>query len=292
MIEIKGVRKSYGKNVALDGITLKINDGDIFGLVGINGAGKSTLLRVMAGVFKSDSGSVFYDGQSVYDNAIIKKDLFFLPDDPYYSPLATGNDLKDLYAAFYNLDEERFNDQIRNYKLDPTKKVSHFSKGMRRQLFVSLAIACRPKYLLLDEAFDGLDPKARLAFKRSIIDLQSECNTTVIISSHSLRELEEFCSSFGILDNKRFSFGGNISEEVEKIHKYQAVFKKTITEGDLADIKTMFFTRTGQVISFIAEGDVDKIREVVEIFEPLLFEEVPIDFEELFIYKTGGIKDE
>ena len=292
MIEIRRVRKSYDKYLALDTVSLKINDGEIFGLVGINGAGKSTLLRIMAGVFNSDEGSVLYDGAPVYDNPKAKKEIFFLPDDPYFSALTTGKELFELYATFYDMDRSKFEDLTSGYKLDLNKKVSSFSKGMRRQLFISLAIASHPKYLLLDEAFDGLDPKSRLQFKRAIIELQEECNTTVVISSHSLRELEEFCDTFGIIDNKRMSFGGNVSEEVEKIHKYQAVFSKTITEGDLSDIRIISFSRVGQVVNFVADGDPEEVKKKVERFEPILFEEISVDFEELFIYKTGGTKYE
>ena len=292
MIELRGIEKFFGKHQVLGGIDLTIKTGEIFGLVGINGAGKSTLLRIMAGVFAADTGHVYFDGDDVFENENVKKDIFFLPDDPYYSPFTSGNDLRELYKAFYNFDNERFNSCIKNYRLDLKKRISTFSKGMRRQLFISLALACRPRYLFLDEAFDGLDPKARLQFKRAIIDLQEECKTTVVISSHSLRELEDFCNTFGIIDNKRMNFGGRIDEEVEKIHKYQVVFREGFGEVVLKGLNVLTHSQTGRVVNFVASGEVEDVKAKVMKHDPILFEEIPIDFEELFILKTGDPRNE
>ena len=191
MIEVKGLKKGYDKKAVLVDMNLRVQSGAVFGLVGINGAGKSTLLRTLAGVLKADAGEVLFDGEKVYENVAVKREIFFLPDDPYYDTNVTAEGLADLYRAFYEFDEAVFDGFVTEFSLEKNKPIRNFSKGMKRQVFVALALACRPKYLLLDEAFDGLDPLARLIFKRGLIELVEEKGSTVVISSHSLRELED-----------------------------------------------------------------------------------------------------
>ena len=180
MIEIKNLSKSYGDKLVLKNLSIKIEDGKIFGLVGINGAGKSTLLRLISGIFEANTGSILVDGEEIYDNENKKKDIFFLPDEPYYGINTTPLNLIDLYQEFYDFNKQEYLNYLEIFKLPLNKKMHTFSKGMKRQVFVSLALAIKPKYLLLDEAFDGLDPLARLTFKRAIIDLVEEKQTTII----------------------------------------------------------------------------------------------------------------
>ncbi len=205
MIKIENLTKNLGENKVLEGLDLIINDGDIFGLVGINGAGKSTLLRTISGVYEAESGSITYDGKDVFENPEVKKDIFFLSDNPYYPNNSSINNIIDFYKSFYDIDVERFNKIINKFKLDTKKTINNFSKGMKRQLFIALAIAIGPKYLFLDEAFDGLDPLARLIFKRELSELIEEKKITVIISSHSLRELEDICDKYGLLDKGKIN---------------------------------------------------------------------------------------
>ena len=170
MIEIKKLCKSYGDKLVLNNLSITIENGKIFGLVGINGAGKSTLLRLISGIYKADCGDILVDGENVYENENKKKDIFFLPDEPYYGINTTPLNLIDLYQEFYDFNKQEYLNYLEIFKLPLNKKMHTFSKGMKRQVFVSLALAIKPKYLLLDEAFDGLDPLARLTFKRAIID--------------------------------------------------------------------------------------------------------------------------
>ena len=172
MITIKGLRKSYGTKEVLSGVSLTVPDASVFGLVGINGAGKTTLLRMMADVLRPDEGTVEYDGENIAGNAKKRKELFFLPDEPYYTAGTTVEKLVALYKSFYAFDDELFARYEALFSLERRTPIRNFSKGMKRQAFAALALACRPKYLLLDEAFDGLDPLARLELKRGIISLR------------------------------------------------------------------------------------------------------------------------
>lgn len=285
MIEIIGLKKSFKDKEVLDNINLKIEDGKVFGLVGINGAGKSTLLRLLCGVYKADNGSILIDGNEVYENERVKKDIFFLPDEPYYSNNTTPFSLKDIYKVFYNLDEEKYLQYINSFQLPLKKSMNKFSKGMKRQVFISLALAIKPKYLLLDEAFDGLDPLARLTFKRALIDLIDECNSTVIISSHSLRELEDICDSYGLLDNKNILSNGSIDEALTSVHKYQIAFEKEM-EKENFDINFKTFNKDGRIIKVVVKEDYNEFSKLISKYNPLLVDEIPIDFEELFIIEV------
>ena len=199
MISITNLCKSFGPKVVLANLNLQINDGQVLGLVGINGAGKSTLLRTLCGVYKADVGEILVDGKPSYENEQVKKDFFFLPDEPFYDQNSTPASILALYCSQYDVDKDKYHEYLEHFKINPKEKLNKFSKGMKRQTFISLALAIHPKYLVLDEAFDGLDPLARLMFKRELIDMISDYHSTVIISSHSLRELEDICDSFAII---------------------------------------------------------------------------------------------
>ncbi|MCD7729413.1 MAG: ABC transporter ATP-binding protein [Clostridia bacterium] len=281
MIEIDNLCKSYGDKHVLDHINLNVENGSVLGLVGINGAGKSTLLRLTCGVLKADEGNITIDGEDVYENEKIKKNIFFLPDDPYYAPNVAGKDLAALYRQFYSFDGGVFNSYLDTFSLDAKKPIRNFSKGMKRQMYISLALACKPKYLLLDEAFDGLDPLARLEFKRGIIELQEQ-DTTVIIASHSLRELEDICDSFAILDNLKVTSYGKIDGALEKICKLQVVFERDVERQDMP-LDIVNFEKTGRVIKLVARGDRQAIIAAVTAMNPLIIDEIPMDFEDMFI---------
>lgn len=286
MIKITNLSKNFGTKSVLKNLSLEIKEGSILGLVGINGAGKSTFLRLLSGVYKADNGTIMYNDEEVYENEKVKKQIFFLADDPYYTVNTKGIDLFHLYETFYDADEEVFMKYMDLFRLNPHKAINNFSKGMRRQLFIALAISVKPRYLLLDEAFDGLDPLARLAFKRAIIDLNAESKCTVIISSHSLRELEDICDTFGILDKGYIISSGEINEEIEKIHKYQIAFNKEMEENDFSDLDLLSFTKIGRIVKIVVKGESEEIMKKLTDMKPLLIDEIEITFEEFFIYEV------
>lgn len=279
MIEIQGLKKSYGSKLVLDGVHLTVPDGAKFGLVGINGAGKSTLLRLIADVLRPDEGIILLDGESVTGNAKKREELFFLPDDPYYASGTTIAKLIDLYRTFYPFDRALFDKYASAFGLQLLTPIRNFSKGMKRQAFAALALACRPRYLLLDEAFDGLDPLARLELKRGLIE-QEDC--TVLISSHSLRELEDICSGFALLDGGTIADAGDIHDALGKVHKFQFALEKEVRREDIP-FECLSFEAEGRVAKIIVRGEPEYILRMLEALHPLFVEEIAVDFEELFL---------
>lgn len=287
MIEVKGVKKHFGKTEVLKDVSFTVPDGSVFGMVGVNGAGKSTLLRLMAGVLRPDEGKILFDGEPVFENTDVKGGIFFLADEPYYASGTTGRQLAALYKAFYPaFDNNVFESRCALFSLNSAAPIRNFSKGMKRQIFLSLALACRPKYLLLDEAFDGLDPNARLEFKRALIDI-GESGATTVIASHSLRELTDICTDFALIGGGKVKRGGNLEDNLSSVHKFQAAFPREVERGDLP-FPCIRFEREGRVVRFIARGDADAILQALSLLSPLFAEEVPIDFEEFFLVETEG----
>lgn len=299
MIEINNLSFSYGKNNVLRDVRLTIPDACVFGLTGINGSGKSTLLRIMAGVYKPQSGEVRYDGAGVWNNPKIRENIFFLPDDPFYSISTTGRSLYEMYRVFYpEIDRDSFFSGFEGkFKLNLNVPIGKFSKGMKRQLFVVLALSVRPKYLLLDEAFDGLDPLARYKFRQEIFKLVEENESTVIITSHALRELESFCDKYALIDGQTVSSTGDISDKLGSYCKFQLAFLDGIPDDRFAGLPVVSLERSGRFVKIILQGDRDDIAEKLAALKPAVMEEAPLDFEELFIreverngYVTGGNK--
>ena len=283
MIQITDLSFSFGKTRVLENLNLSVPDGCIMGLVGINGAGKSTLLRICSGVYTPNTGEVLYDGKNVLSEKT-RKDIFFLPDDPYYTTHSTGKSLFAMYKVFYpNIDKIKFTEYLRAYSIDEKKPIRNFSKGMRRQLFIALALAAKPKYLLLDEAFDGLDPLSRLTFKKAINETVEENGTTVIISSHSLRELEDFCDCYALIDNKTVASSGEIAESVNRLCKFQLAFTEEKDGSIFGGLPVVSIEKSGRFFRIILEGSAEEMRTELEKRMPAVIDEMPVDFEELFI---------
>ena len=283
MIEINNLSHSLGNKTVLKDINLEIADNTILGIVGINGAGKSTLLRLMAGVYLPDSGSISYDGSSPSD-AETRKDIFFLPDDPYYTAFMTPKDLLDFYKCFHpSIDAETYAKLLGEYKIDKSGKLRNFSKGMRWQVFIALAFAVKPKYLLLDESFDGLDPLSRKIFKDAIIELVEEGRTTVLIASHSLRELEDFCDRFILIDSNVIKSQGDIAEHVGRLCKFELAFTETVKEEAFAGLPIVSLTVKNRFVQIVLEGESGEMRKKLDALKPVVIDEMPLDFEEAFI---------
>lgn len=289
MIKINSIYKCFNDKEVLKDINLTIPDGKVMGLCGINGAGKSTLLRIISGVYLADSGSVTINDEEVYDNEKIKKDMFFLPDEPYYDYNSTPDSIVKIYKAMYDLDLDIYYKNINHFKIPLKKRIIKFSKGMKRQVFISIAFAIRPKYLLLDEAFDGLDPFARLYFKREIVDLVTENNTTVIIASHSLRELEDICDTFAIIDKNKIAASGELFESLDKIHKYQIAFSEKISENDFPKIYKTYH-QDERIVRIVSDISMEELSDKIKDLNPLFIDVLPVNFEEMFntVIEEGG----
>ena len=282
MIEISNLTKSYDGQVVIKNCNAKINDGSINGLVGENGAGKSTLLRLIAGVLKADSGSIKLDGEEIFENPRAKAKIFFLADEPYYGKNAHIKDLTTLYSIFFDsFTKEEFKKNLIRYHVDIDKPLNSFSKGMRRKAYLAAALASHADIILIDEAFDGLDPYSRNEFKKDIIDLiDKNPKTTVIIASHSLRELDDICDSYSLVDN------GQISDEflaAKEMHKVRLAFTDEATV-DVDSLNPLMVKRDGHFLTIVVEASEADIRSFFEPYKPLMMDILPLTIEEAFIY--------
>ena len=286
MLKIRSLTKKYKDKVVLLDMNLDIKNGSVFGLIGPNGSGKSTLLRIMAGISKPDVGCVCINEEKVYDNPDVKKDILLISDDPFYFFNASLKDMKEFYRLWYpNLDESIYEKYRSIFSLDENKPLKNFSKGMKRQSFIVLALAISPKYLFLDEAFDGLDPVMRLTFRRAISKLIEEKEMTVIISSHNLRELEDICDTYGILEDNKIYTSGYIDDAKENIHKIQLAFPNEKTKEDFKELDVLSIHIQSRVVNLVVKGDIIKIKNYLQTMEPLMMEVLKVNLEEIFVYE-------
>lgn len=288
MIEIKTFTKKFGSKVALNAISFHITEGSIFGLVGSNGAGKSTLLRSICGIYRPDGGSILVDGKQPYEHPDVKARICFVPDFPYYMPQASLSTMADLNRRMYpGWDQDFYKRMCEMFKLNPKQKLHNMSKGMQRQAALICALATMPDVLLLDEVFDGLDPVMRQLLKRLISDQVAERNMTVVIASHNLRELEDFCDHVGLIHQGGVIFEQELDALKLGIHKVQAVFQPPMDEPDLADLRKALpivrLEQRGSMISFVAKTDEETIETVLNAHNPIFHETLPLSLEEVFI---------
>lgn len=286
MIEFINVNKKFGDKLVLHDLNLSIKEGSIVGLVGANGSGKSTLLRLLSGVMQADAGVVRVNGQDVYDNPLVKEDIFFLADDPYFFSQSSILDMKNFYKIFYkNFDEELFNSLLKDFNLDPNAKINSFSKGMKRQVSVIIAFACQAKILLLDEAFDGLDPLMRFKLRQYITDKAYEEDAIVIISSHNLRELEDICDSVAIIDQHSVKMNHSTQEYNDLYHRFQLAFDKPFDPELFKVLNPIHVSGKSQLFTVILKGDKKELKEELDKFSPLLNEHGNVSLEEIYVYE-------
>lgn len=290
MISVKGVVKRFGDFTALGGIDFEVADGTVYGLVGINGSGKSTLLRILTDVYSPDEGVVLYDGVGVRDNPLIKRDIAFVADELY---LPNNMNMSTL-AAKYDMLYGRFNyakmgKLAAEFELDVKKSFNSFSKGMRRQASTILALCLEPRYLFFDETFDGLDPFKR-SFVKSIIREDARTRgTTVIITSHSLKELEDVCDRLAVMN-----YGSLVLEsDAESIGiggiKVQIAFAEEYGADKFSELDVVKFTKNGSVSNVIIRGHAEVIKEKLEQMNPVLMEVLPLSLEEVFSHELESL---
>lgn len=285
MLKIEHLEKSFGSHPVLKDLNLELKEGSVFGLVGVNGAGKSTLLRLIAGVYQPDGGTIQFEGKDTFKDADIRASISFVSDEPYYEPGTTMESMKLLYESVYPFDQALFQNYCKEFELDPSKPIAGFSKGMKRRMSIIFGLCTHPKLLLLDEAYDGLEPLARLKFKRILAERIEEEKLSVIIASHSLRELEDICDSFGILENGQISEYGDLIETKGKVNKYQAAFNEEVTRDQFSGLDILSFQSEGRVVQMVVRGEEETVRAELEKHDPVLIDVLPVTFEELFIYE-------
>lgn len=290
MIKVENLTKRFDNFTALDKICCAIPEGCVYGLVGSNGAGKSTFIRLATGIYKPDAGQVTVDGANVYENPNVKSRMVLVPDDLYFLPQANMNKMAKLYAAVYeHFSFERFHKLTAAFGLDPQKGVSNFSKGMKRQAVTILALSAMPDYLFFDETFDGLDPVMRNLVKSVIYDDVCARKTTVVITSHSLRELEDTCDQLALLHKGGLVFESDIANLKTSMFKVQVAFSDDYGRERFEGLDLLSFSKKGAVANIIVRGDRDKTVENLRAMQPLLLEILPLTLEEVFIYEMDAL---
>lgn len=276
--------------VALNDLSCQIPSGCIYGLVGSNGAGKSTFLRLVSGVYRPDSGEIRIDDLPVYENPEAKDRILYVPDDLYFLPQSTMLSMARFYKAIYpKFDYERFYHLTETFRLDPKANLNTFSKGMRRQAATILGLSTMPQYLFFDETFDGLDPVMRNLVKQVIYNDVIERNTTTIITSHSLRELEDTCDQLALLHKGGIVFESDIQNLKTSLFKIQTAFAEPFTREKFAGIEILSYSQMGSVCSLIVRGERAETEQKIRAMEPLLLDLLPLSLEEVFIYEMEAL---
>ena len=293
MIEIRNISKVLGKKKVLDNISLSINNGEILGLVGINGVGKSTLLRCISGVYHVEEGDILIDNKSVYENNEVKKDILFIPDESAISAKTTINSLLDFFSSFYEVDKKAFVNYLNTFKVNITSKpLNTFSKGMKRRVLLCFALAIHPKYLLLDEAFDGLDPLGKVQFKKLLDEQMSKYDMTVIIASHSLRELTLIANTFALLNSGKIISQGDVDNQESAYYKVQMAFNDEIDLNLFSEKTIVKKTKLGRIVTLIVNQNKEEIEQTFNKYNPLTLDILPLSFEERFVYETEAFGNE
>ena len=287
MIEAINLTKKFDDIMAVDHINAKIKDGFVFGLIGTNGAGKSTFLRMASGVLKPDEGSIQIDGEDVYENTKIKSRFFYISDDQHFFGNATPQELMVFYRTVYpGFDVPRFYHLLETFGLPKRRKVSTFSKGMKKQVSVILGLCANTDYIFCDETFDGLDPVMRQAVKSLFANDMSERNLTPIIASHNLRELEDICDHVGLLHKGGILLSKDLDDMKLNIHKIQCVLKPEMKAEEIKGLSTLKIEYRGSLATITARGSKEEIEAAMRYCEPLFFELIPLSLEEIFISET------
>lgn len=290
MIKVSNLTKTFDGFKALDGVNLNVEKGSIYGLVGPNGAGKTTLIKHLAGVYTPDIGNALIEGKPLYENNEVKKGTIYIGDDLYFFPSYTIEDAAKFYKSIYpTWSSERFESLKDVFKIDTKRKIRRLSKGMQKQVAFWLGICTCPKVLILDEPVDGLDPVMRRNVWRIVMQDVAEYETTVLISSHNLRELEDVCDHVGIMHEGRIVLEKSLYEIKGNIHKIQLAFEDGFPSGLKDSIEVLNIESTGRVHMLIVKGETKEIESNIKAFNPLICDMIPLTLEEVFIYELGGM---
>jgi ABC-2 type transport system ATP-binding protein len=290
MIQAKDLVKRFGEKTALQAMNITIQQGSIYGLVGTNGSGKSTFLRLVSGVYYPDGGSIQIEGKDVFEQEALKDKIFFIPDELYFLPQSTVEDMAQFYAAQYSgWDWKYYRKLSKIFPINTKGRLNTFSKGMQRQAAILLALSARCSYLLLDEAFDGVDPVIRGAVRRIVADEAAQRNITVVISSHNLRELEDLCGHIGLVHNGVVLFSQELDELKLGFCKVQAAFRPEREIKEFIGLSIMQYEKRGSLFSMVVKGNSAQVLEYLEQFQPVFAEALPLTLEEVFIHEMEEV---
>ena len=286
MLEMKNVTKAFGDFKALDDMSLHVPKGAVYGLVGPNGAGKTTVIRHLTGIYRPDSGSVAVDGQDVAGDPNVRERIGYIPDDVFYFPTATLEDMHGFYRRMYEKFDEELYQKLKEVFALPAGPIRRFSKGMQKQAAFHLTLATRPDVMILDEPVDGLDPVMRRQVMSLILADVAEHGTTVLISSHNLRELEDVCDHVGIMDHGKMLLEKSLADMQGNTVKLQIVGEAP------AGFEVLHESRSGRLNTFILRGTCEQVQSASEAMDAPYFDVLPLSLEEIFIYELGGVNYE
>lgn len=290
MINIKDVTKKLDDYVAISNLSCSIASGSIFGLIGSNGAGKSTLLRAIMGIYQIDEGQITIAGQPIYENPAMKSKLMFVPDELYFLPGANMERMARMYESVYpSFDIKRFRELTNVFKLNPNENINKFSKGMKRQAAIILALSTKADYLFFDETFDGLDPVKRNLVRTIIAQDSVDRGSTVIITSHSLRELEDTCDQLALLHDGKIVFESDVTNLKTTLFKVQIAFLQPFDESEFSSLEMVSFSKNGSVANFIVRGNREETHQYLSQKSPALLEILPLSLEEVFIHEMAEV---
>ena len=294
MIKVKNATKKFDNFTALESLNLNVEKGSIYGLVGPNGAGKTTLMKAIAGIYRLNSGDILIDDEKSYENVEVKNELIYISDDLYFFNNFSVKQMAELYRGVYtNWSEEKYNKLKDIFKIDEKRNVNKLSKGMQKQVAFWLAISTCPKVLLLDEPLDGLDPVVRRKVISIIMQEVEEFNTTVMISSHNLRELEDICDHVGIMVKGKMLIQRRLDDLKTETHKVQVAFRSGEFPKELEKKPELLKkSQMGTVFLAILKGNRDEIIKEYKKYDPIILDIIPLTLEEIFIYEVGGEIDE
>ncbi|MFC0189625.1 ABC transporter ATP-binding protein [Fictibacillus aquaticus] len=288
MIDVKNIHKQFDRQAILNGVSLSVKKGSIYGLLGSNGAGKTTLLNTISGVYRQDKGNVFIDQQPVFENLEIKEKMVFIPDTLYFFPQYTIDQTASFYKNMYSgWNEERYVALREVFGIDTSKKIHKLSKGMQRQVSFWLSLSAMPDILILDEPFDGLDPVMRKKIKNLLVQDVAEREMTIMISSHNLREVEDLCDHIGILHKGNLLLEKDIDDLKSDVHKVQLAFKHDTPSSLFSSMQLLYKEERGSVTLAIVRGDYDEVTAHFQNYDPVIYDILPLTLEEIFIYEMG-----
>ena len=284
MLEMKNVVKTFGHVTALDNLSLTVPKGAVYGLVGPNGAGKSTAIRHLTGIYRPDKGDVTLEGMPVFENPGAKGRIGYIPDDVFYYPGATLEEMRKFYKGIYpKFDDALFARLHEIFQLPVNTPIRRYSKGMPKQAAFHLTMCIHPEVLILDEPVDGLDPVMRRQVMSVILADVAEHGTTVLISSHNLRELEDVCDHVGIMDKGRMLLERSLADMQGNTHKLQIV-------GDTPEgLEILHESASGRLKTLIVRGQAWEISTKAAAAKPAYYDLLPLSLEEIFIYELGGV---
>ena len=287
MLELINITKTFGTFKALDDLTMTVPQGAVYGLVGPNGAGKSTAIRHMTGVYRPDSGEILMEGQTIYENVTAKERIGYIPDDIFFFPSASLEDMRSYYRGMYpKFDDALFEKLYEVFPLPKKSPIRRFSKGMQKQAAFHLSICTRPDLLILDEPVDGLDPVMRRQVWSILLSDVAQRGTTVLISSHNLRELEDVCDHVGIMDHGKMLLERSLADMQGSTVKLQIVGQAP------HELEVLHESSSGRLNTLVVRGSAESVTAAVAAAAPVYFDVLPLSLEEIFIYELGGVNYE